>query len=84
MEIVLNSSFLRTISFLIAALNLLGTHNSSLAQTAAADPYLWLEEVTGEKALDFVKQNNQITLKELQNKAQFAALQEKNTVYFGR
>jgi len=77
LETVLNSSFLRAISFLLAALNLMVTPSFTLAQTPDADPYLWLEEVTGEKALDFVKQNNEITLKELQNKPQFAPLQEK-------
>ncbi len=34
-------------------------------QTATTDPYLWLEDVTGEDALDWVRQHNEPTLAEL-------------------
>ncbi len=33
---------------------------------AQNDPYLWLEEIDGEKALDFVEEQNKITLEKLQ------------------
>jgi len=42
--------------------------------TAPTDPYLWLEEVTGEKALDWVKARNAESGKELAEAPGFAAL----------
>lgn len=33
---------------------------------AAEDPYLWLEDVTGEKAIDWVKQQNAVSTKEIE------------------
>jgi prolyl oligopeptidase len=40
------------------------------------DPYLWLEEVNGEKALNWVKEENQITQKELEADPDFPKLKE--------
>ncbi len=39
-----------------------------------ADPYIWLEDVTGEKALEWVKARNAESLKELAQPPGFAAL----------
>lgn len=44
-----------------------------LAQ-ASEDPYLWLEDVGGQKALDWVRQRNAITRKLLEPEADFAPL----------
>jgi prolyl oligopeptidase len=40
------------------------------------DPYLWLEEVTGETALDWVLANNAETIAELTGTSRFAALRD--------
>jgi len=42
--------------------------------TAPTDPYLWLEEVTGEKALDWVKARNAESSKELAEAPGFSGL----------
>ena len=44
---------------------------------STTDPYLWLEEVTGEKPLDWVRQQNALSTKELQASPDFAPLREK-------
>jgi prolyl oligopeptidase len=41
------------------------------------DPYLWLESVTGKKALGWVKKRNAVTRKELEAQPEFKALQER-------
>ena len=41
------------------------------------DPYLWLEEVGGEKALAWVNQQNELALKELQAQPGYDALHER-------
>ena len=46
-------------------------------QPAAADPYQWLEQVTDEKALDWVKQRNAITRAELEKQPDFFTLRTK-------
>lgn len=43
-----------------------------------SDPYLWLEEVDGEKALDWVKAHNKTTETELKAFPDFNAIYEKN------
>lgn len=47
------------------------------AKGEGGDPFLWLEEVLGEKALDWVKQRNAVTMKELGGTAPFEALRDK-------
>ncbi|MGN6642360.1 MAG: S9 family peptidase, partial [Verrucomicrobiota bacterium] len=58
-----------------------GTHVSSETKNATADsvadPYLWLEDVTGEKALDWVRQQNAVTVKELENAPDFKGTRQK-------
>src|SRR5262245_29843736 len=41
--------------------------NAAAQSTAPADPYLWLEDVTGDKALTWVKEQNAITKAVLEN-----------------
>ena len=38
---------------------------AALAQQSE-DPYLWLEDVTGEKPLEWVKEQNAVSVKELE------------------
>ena len=44
--------------------------------TEVADPYLWLEEVDGARALDFVRAANTRTLSELRERAEFAQIRD--------
>ncbi|MBF8269124.1 MAG: S9 family peptidase [Gammaproteobacteria bacterium] len=43
----------------------------------AEDPYLWLEDVTGDKALDWVRAQNAVTTRELEAAPGFADLQQR-------
>src|SRR5688572_27515015 len=43
------------------------------ASDVADDPYLWLENVTGEKALAWVKEQNAISTRELESAPDFEA-----------
>lgn len=42
---------------------------------AAEDPYLWLEEVTSDRSLDWARKHNAVSEKELQGAADYAALE---------
>jgi prolyl oligopeptidase len=50
------------------------TANQALAQD---DPYLWLEDVQGEKALAWVKEQNVVTQKRFEAQADFGAIKER-------
>jgi len=52
------------------------TPPSGFAQTDAADPYLWLEEVEGERAMAWVADQNTRSLGVLQGDPRYAALHE--------
>jgi prolyl oligopeptidase len=45
------------------------------AANTAADPYLWLEEVTAERALDWVREQNAITEAGIKNTPRFSAME---------
>jgi prolyl oligopeptidase len=45
-----------------------------VALVAIEDPYLWLEEISSEKSLTWVKERNAVTQKELESAPQFNAL----------
>ena len=45
--------------------NRLINHNGSMAADEQSDPYLWLEDITGEDALAWVRRRNEPTLAEL-------------------
>ena len=47
---------------------------TSIIHAQSQDPFLWLEEVTGEKALDWVKSRNQETRHQLDGDAGFQQL----------
>ena len=48
-----------------------------LASMAQEDPYLWLEDVTGEKAVAWVKEQNKTSQGELEARPEFKALHER-------
>ena len=45
--------------------NRLINHNGSMAADEQSDPYLWLEDITGDDALEWVRRHNEPTLAEL-------------------
>ncbi|MEM6927958.1 MAG: prolyl oligopeptidase family serine peptidase [Myxococcota bacterium] len=49
----------------------------SLAALAADDPFLWLEEVTGERALEWVEAHNATTTEAVQRDPGFDAMQQR-------
>jgi len=59
-------------SNILAAICLCSVASLSIAQNQ--DPFLWLEDVTGDKALDWVKLRNQETRNKLDNDAGFQQL----------
>ena len=44
------------------------------AADSADDPFLWLEDIRGEKALDWVKQQNAVSLKQLKADPEYQAV----------
>ena len=48
-----------------------GAGASEFAATAQSDPYLWLEEIESERALDWVRAHNEVTLGELESDPRF-------------
>jgi len=59
----------------IAAAGAALTTTQAMAQDTS-DPFLWLEEVEGEKALGWVRSQNERSLKELEGDARFAGFHE--------
>jgi prolyl oligopeptidase len=43
-----------------------------------ADPYSWLEEITGKRALEYVESQNAVTLKALQSQSEYAAIKKES------
>src|SRR4051794_16158884 len=48
----------------------------SMNADIVTDPYLWLEDVTGEKALDWVRQQNAASTNELEASPDFAPIRQ--------
>ena len=48
------------------------------AATKELDPYIWLEEVEGEEALDWVKARNKVTLDKYESRPVFEEIQERS------
>jgi prolyl oligopeptidase len=55
----------------------LGLAAASAPAQDAADPYQWLEDVGGARALAWVRQRNAVTLAEIEARPHFAALRER-------
>jgi prolyl oligopeptidase len=47
---------------------------NTMAQTPNTDAYQWLEDVQGERALDWVRERNALTLKTLQSQPEYAGI----------
>ena len=54
----------------------LGMSTAMADDAASGDPYLWLEEVEGEKPLDWVRERNAAAQKEIEAAPGFAALRD--------
>ena len=54
-----------------------GITASAAAETAGDDPYLWLENVDGDQALDWVRARNAVSQKELEASADFKPIHER-------
>ena len=50
---------------------------SSGSDAGSDDPYLWLEDVTGEKALDWARQQNAVSTNELQSRPEFEPMRQR-------
>ena len=61
----------------IAACAALGFALVNTTVIAQEDPYLWLEDVMGEKAISWVKEQNAKSQKLLEAEPQFAAIRDK-------
>jgi prolyl oligopeptidase len=59
----------------VGSLILAGTASILSAQTAADDPFIWLEEIEGEKALAWAKAESSKTLGVLQNDPRYAPME---------
>src|SRR5688572_10520094 len=64
-------NFFRThFSVLILAIAVAGVRAAS-SDVSNDDPYLWLEDVTGKKALDWAREQNAVSTNELQARPEF-------------
>ena len=62
----------------LAAMSVISTTSlSQTAQLTQEDPYLWLEDVMGEKAIAWVKEQNAKTQKLLEAEPQFQPIRDK-------
>ncbi|WP_413559764.1 prolyl oligopeptidase family serine peptidase [Bdellovibrio sp. HCB209] len=80
-----------TSKLLLAALLLAGCKSSNLPKELKSmshqeqDPYLWLEEVEGAKALDFAKSENEVTLKHFKSNPLFKGIEaDYREIYFAK
>ncbi len=67
---------MRTLTLAVLALSLLTTTALAGGDDMDQDPYLWLEDVTGETALDWVRARNAVTQAELEADPGFGALRD--------
>ena len=56
----------------------LAIFTSLFTMQAQEDPYLWLEDIDGEKSLEFVKKQNKITQDKLSSIAEYQAIYDKS------
>lgn len=55
----------------------LATASTAALASDSADPYLWLEDVTGERALQWVSERNAASIRELETEPGFAELRSR-------
>ncbi len=54
-----------------------GESSASAASPAGEDPYLWLEDVTAERSLNWVREQNALSTKELENSPNFEPIRSR-------
>src|SRR5579862_3112914 len=54
-----------------------GSESSNAESPIGADPFLWLEDVTGQKALDWVRQQNAVSTNELESAPEFEPIRQR-------
>lgn len=64
----------KRIAIHIVFLSVLISFSSIFAQSEQNDPFMWLEEVDGEKSLEWVEAKNKVTVDELSSHPQYEAL----------
>ncbi len=69
------ATFILFFIFLLGCSNAIQKSNSSLT-IEPEDKYLWLEDVTGERALNFVKERNKETIEQLAGTMEFKELED--------
>ncbi len=67
----------RSLHLLLLVVLMTASSSSSHAAPPPADPALWLEEVTGEPALKWVRQQNDLTTGELANTPEFKTMSDR-------
>jgi prolyl oligopeptidase len=67
-------------SLIAGSLSLMLVNTVSASDTD--DPFIWLEEVEGEKAIEWVKKQNAVSQKELEAHPEFKMLNEKNLAVY--
>jgi len=61
-------------NYFLFALMIFGFSQSAVSQE---DPYLWLEEVDGKKALEYITAQNEQTIKELESEKDYGSIYDK-------
>ena len=74
----------RSLHLLLLVVLMTASSSSSHAAPPPADPALWLEEVTGEPALKWVRQQNDLTTGELANTPEFKTMSDRFLVVLAR
>lgn len=64
-----------SIAAAVLASFVLGSCSTTGSMSSSHDPYLWLEEIEGERALTWVREQNEHSLGQLQSDSRFAQLQ---------
>jgi len=70
------TTIFKAFAALAAGATICGATMAQAPEAPADDPYIWLEEVEGERALDWVREQNARSLEELEGDARFAPMFE--------
>jgi prolyl oligopeptidase len=61
----------------VSAISVLTSRAASTSTVSVEDPYLWLEDVTGERALDWVRRQNAVSTNQLQSSVAFEPMRKR-------
>jgi prolyl oligopeptidase len=67
----------RAFALALLSATLVVSHARAQTESIADDPYLWLEDVGGDKALDWVRQQNAVSTNELQARPEFEPIRQR-------